>query len=313
MTSNKALTKIYYTLDGSDPNLSTGNYIEYNSPITIELNDKEYKSLTIKAITVYNEVASEIVTYNYAVTSNAQISVNKQMLNVYNFDGFAYLILAEYIEDVLQDIEYYPVTNNSYIDLNNSSLNFDNTVVAYVVRDLSHFKALGYPVCLTDPQNENVNLDWNVYCDINIDSIEANVAENNDFINVTFTTGSNEAQFLMIALFEKNSKYDVNNALYFGMVEKNDDNTYTFTIKKSLLQVVLNEKLVNNSTLVLLVSPNGTAPIDTKEVVYIDSSETYWPASMIGNGSVIVIIIFVVASVGAIAWVCIKQKKRCNQ
>ena len=308
LTSNDDSVKFYYTLDGSDPNLSTGNYIEYNGSITIWLNDRESKSVTLKAIAVYNGVASEVVTYSYVLTSNAQISVNDNILNVYNFDGNAYLILAEYIGEVLQDIEYYPITNNSFIDLNNSSLNFNNTVMAYVVRNINQYKALCYPVCLTDSHNENIHVNWNIHREVDIDSVEIKAAEDDEFINVTFTTKSNEAQFLMIALFDKKSNFDINKALYFGMVEKSDDNTYTFTIKRSLWEELLYGKPITDSTLVLLVSPSGAASADTQEVVYKDYSGENWPASMIGEGSIAVVIAFVIVSVGVVAWICITQK-----
>ena len=309
LTSSNDSAKFYYTLDGSDPNLSTGNYIEYNGSITIWLNDRESKSVTLKAIAVYNGVASEVVTYNYVLTSNAQISVKDKILSINNFDGNAYLILAEYIGEVLQDIEYYPIINNSSIDLNNSSLNFNNTVMAYVVRNINQFKALCYPVCLTNSHNENIHVNWNIHREVDIDSVEIKAAEDDEFINVTFTTKPNEAQFLMIALFDKKSNFDINKALYFGMVEKSADNTYTFTIKKSLWEELLHGKPITDSTLVLLVSPSGAASADTKEVVYKDYSGENWPASMIGEGSIAVVIAFVIVSAGVVVWICITQKK----
>ena len=283
LSSNDDSVKIYYTLDGSDPDLSTGNYIEYKAAITTLLNYMEYRSVTIKAIAVYNGVASEVVTYNYVVTSNAQITVKDKILSVYNIDESAYLILAEYNGDILQDIEYYPVINNGYIDLNYCSLNFENTVLAYVVKDLNTLNPLCYPVCITEIQNQNVNLNWNVYREIKIDSFNVEQAEDAEFINVTFSTMPNDAQSLMVVLYEKNSKSSLNNALYFNLLEKNESNTYTFRVKRSLLKAVLNGESLDNTTFVLVVSANGFAPMQTKEFLY---KETVYTITYHLNGGI---------------------------
>ena len=70
LASHNEAVGIYYTMDGSDPDLSKGNCIKYDGPITILYNDKEEKSVTIKAIALYNGVASETVTYNYIMARN---------------------------------------------------------------------------------------------------------------------------------------------------------------------------------------------------------------------------------------------------
>ena len=41
-----------------------------------------------------------------------------------------------------------------------------------------------------------------------------------------------------------------------------------------------------------------------------DKQDEKWPASMIGKGSVIIIVGFTLLSAGAIVWICIEQKKR---
>ena len=240
LTADNTTTKIYYTLDGTTPNPNSNNCALYSNPIRLEMEDGKPKSVTLKVIAVNNGLTSEVATYTYVLNTNAEISVNKDFLRVYNFNGSAYLILAEYNDGILQNVEYFEVTNNSYLDLTATSLNFDHTVVAYLVKDLTSFTPLCDSLCLTDSMDRTDHISMDVQTAIAITAFEAKQAENPEFINVTLKATADNADCLIIALFEKNSKSEFGNVLYFNQVTKSNDNTYTFTIRRSLLQQVLN-------------------------------------------------------------------------
>ncbi len=158
LSSDHTGAEIYYTLDGSIPNVNGDNCLVYQNPLYYEAINGEVKIITIKAITVYRGMASEVATYNYVVNTNAEIVVNNDVIHTYNFDETAYLILAEYDDEILLDVEYFEVTNNSSIALSESTLNFNNRVVAYLVRNLTRFNPLCDALCLTDSQTQRENI-----------------------------------------------------------------------------------------------------------------------------------------------------------
>ena len=265
-SDNSAVT-FYYTYDGSDPYPGAENCYVYRLAIPIWL-DNNIKDVTIKAIAFYNGVASEVVTYHYIVTTNAQIEVKDEAVHVTNLKDSAYLILAEYKNGALLDIEHYPVTNNSVVLLANSSLNFNNTVMAYVVKDIKGYAAfnpLSDVFCLTDDQKPKHNVNQNAQNLIVIESFEAKQAENPEYIDITFSIIDTNAQFLMVALFDKEKQSDFNDALYFGQLEITDDNTYRFTIKRSRWLEVINHYSIKDRLLVLTVAANGIPEKDAME------------------------------------------------
>lgn len=275
-SDNSAVT-FYYTLDGSDPYPGAENCYVYRLAIPIRLDDNHIKDVTIKAIAFYNGVASEVVTYHYTVTTNAQIEVKDEAVHVTNLKDSAYLILAEYKNGALLDIEHYPVTNNSVVLLANSSLNFDNTVMAYVVKDIkgyASFNPLSDVVCLTDDQKPKYNVNQDAQNVIAIKSFEAKQAENPEYIDVTFSIIDTNAQFLMVALFDKEKQSDFNDALYFGQLEITEDNTYSFTIKRSRWLEVINNYSVKDCLLVLTVAANGIPQKDTSEATCQEKTYT---------------------------------------
>ena len=282
-SDNSAVT-FYYTYDGTDPYPGAENCNEYILAIPIWLDDNHIKDVTIKAIAFYNGVASEVVTYHYTVTTNAQIEVKDEAVHVSNLMDSAYLILAEYKNGALLDIEHYPVTNNSVVLLANSSLNFNNTVMAYVVKDIKGYAAfnpLSDVFCLTDDQKPKHNVNQNAQNLIVIESFEAKQAENPEYIDITFSIIDTNAQFLMVTLFDKEKQSDFNDALYFGKLEMTDDNTYRFTIKRSRWLEVINSHSIKGRSLVLTVAANG---IPEKEAMEGTCEETVYTITYHLNG-----------------------------
>ena len=277
-TADNSTTKIYYTLDGTTPNLATGNYTLYEGAIHLSLTDGKYRAVTIKAIAVTaNGYTSELVTYNYVLTTNAQIVLENQVVRVYNFTGTAYLVLASYDGDVLNDVQYFQVTSGNYIDLNSISLKTDRCIIAYLVRDFEDFNLLGHPVELTnalDSVTQRENIRVNTETNVVIKSFEAFDSEDLKYVTINFTTEGTTAEQLIVALFEKNTKYDFDNVLYFNMISKNKNNTYTFNIDRSLLQEVMGTTSVSDVDFVLMVSGNGTSESDTAELLFNESVYT---------------------------------------
>ncbi|MBR4881719.1 MAG: chitobiase/beta-hexosaminidase C-terminal domain-containing protein, partial [Clostridia bacterium] len=77
LTSNNDNVMIFYTTDGTDPDLSTGNCTEQSIfALPIYLPKDYVEEVTIKAIALYNGVTSEVATHHYTVTSSAFISVD---------------------------------------------------------------------------------------------------------------------------------------------------------------------------------------------------------------------------------------------
>lgn len=270
LRSNNDYVKIYYTKDGSDPVPGKGNCTEYINAVPVWLSENVYEEITIKAIAVYNGVTSEVVTYNYLVTSNAVISEEEESLCVHNFSGEAYLILAEYDGDVFLNMEYYPVTNNSVIALADSSLNFNNRILAYVVRDVNGYAAfnpLCDAVCITEEQKPKREVKLDVQNLISIESFDVRQADDSEYIDITFSIDDTNAQFLTVALFDKAMQTDVCCALYFNQLEKTDDNVYSFRIKRSRWTEVIDSYSISERTLVLTVAANGIPEKDTSEAV----------------------------------------------
>lgn len=270
LTSNNDSVKIYYTKDGSDPVPGTGNCTEYTYAVPVWISENEYEEVTIKAIAVYNGATSEVATYNYLVTTNAVISVEDEILRVNNFSGSAYLVLAEYDGDIFLNTEYYPVTDNSEIALADSSLNFNNRIMAYVVRDIkgyASFNPLCDAVCLTDEKEPKREVKLEVQNVISLESFEVKQADDPEYIDVTFSIVDTNAQFLIVALYDKDTQSDFNSALYFNQVEKNENNVYSFRIKRSRWTEVINSYSVSDRTLVLTVAANGIPEKDASEAV----------------------------------------------
>ena len=267
-TSTNDSVKIYYTMDGSDPDLSTGNYIEHTKDIQILLRESANKEVTIKAIAVYNGATSEVATYNYIVTTNAVISAEDEIIRVNNFNGSAYLVLAEYDGDILIDVEYYPVTNGSEIAFADSSLNFDNKVMAYVVRDIKGYASFN-PLCdavsITGENEPKREVKLEAQNVISLESFEVKQADDPEYIDVTFSIIDTNAQFLMVALYDKDTQSDFSSALYFNQVEKNEDNIYSFRIRRSRWSEAINSYSLRGRSLVLTVAANGIPEKDTAE------------------------------------------------
>ena len=274
LTVDNKNIEIYYTLDGTIPNPGTSKKYSPDEPIKLQVIDGKNIKTTIKAISVYNGLVSEVATYNYVLNSNAKIYVGEDIVHVYNFDGSAYLVLAEYDGDILQGIEYYAVTDNYYFSMEDSSLNFENKIVAYLIRDFKHFNPLCDAVCVNDPAAISNNITVNSQNTIEIESFDIRQSENPEFINVTFTTTSNNAEILIVALYEKTAQSDLESIIHFSRLEKSENNTYTFTVERSRIKEILNGGSVNNSSLVLAVTANGVPEINTKETLYVESVYT---------------------------------------
>ncbi|MBR4880859.1 MAG: hypothetical protein IKU19_02935, partial [Clostridia bacterium] len=192
--------------------------------------------------------------------------------NVCNFDGSAYLVLAEYDGDVLVDVEYYPVTDNSNVALADSSLNFNNKIMAYVVRDIqgdAAFNPLCDAVCLTEDNETKREVKLDAQNVIDIESFEAKQTEDSEYVEVTFSTVDTNARFLTVALFDKELQSDFNSALYFGQLEKTEDNTYSLRIKTSRWLEVTDQYSVKDRSLVLVVAGTGIPVKDTMETVCV--------------------------------------------
>ena len=270
LTSNNDFVKIYYTKDGSDPVPGTGNCTEYTYAVPVWLSENEYDEVTIKAIAVYNGVASEVATYSYLVTSNAVISAEDDILRVYNFSGDAYLVLAEYEGDVFLGMEYYPVTNNSEIALSSSSLNFNNKILAYVVRDVSGYAAfnpLCDAVCITAEKAPRREVKLEAQNVIALESFAARQADDPAYIDISFSITDTNAQLLTVALYDKATQADAASALYFKQLEKTEDNAYSFRIRRSRWAEVINSNSLRDRPLVLTVAANGIPEKDTLEAV----------------------------------------------
>ena len=93
-------------------------------------------------------------------------------------------------------------------------------------------------------------------------------------INVTFKTSENNSDLLIVSLYEKSSQSGLENAIYFNGLEKTEDDTYTFTIKRSQLREILGVNGVDGCTLVLNVTANGVSNTDVAETVYHESVYT---------------------------------------
>ena len=277
LTSNNDSVKIYYTKDGSDPVPGTGNCTEYTYAVPVWISENEYEEVTIKAIAVYNGATSEVATYNYIVTTNAVISVEDEILRIDNFSGSAYLVLAEYDGDVFLGMEYYPVTNGSEIAFADSSLNFNNKIMAYVVRDISGYAALNPlcdAVCITEETAPKREVKLEAQNVISLESFEVKQADDPEYIDVTFSIIDTNAQFLMVALYDKDTQSDFNSVLYFNQVEKNEDNVYSFRIKRSRWMEAINSFSVRDRTLVLTVAANGIPEKDVSEAVCQEKAYT---------------------------------------
>ncbi len=264
---------IYYTTDGTAPSLTNGTAYNPKEPIRLNVIDGTPTITTVKAVAVYNGLVSEVATYNYYLNSNAVIEAYEDTVHVYNFDGTAYLVLAEYEGEFFRGVEYYEISENDYFFFEKSSLNFENKIVASIIRDFKNFNPLCDSVCVTDPSYDMININMNDTNVITIESFDIKQAENPEYINVTFTTNANSAQTLIVALYEKNAQADVESVVYFNRFYKNGDNTYTFAIERSRLKELLSGS-VNNSSLVLAVAANGVAEIDTEETVYVENVYT---------------------------------------
>jgi hypothetical protein len=108
---------------------------------------------------------------------------------------------------------------------------------------------------------------------IEIESFEIKQAENPEFINVRFTTKSNNAEFLIVSLYNKDAQLDIESFIYFNQLEKSEDNTYVFTIERSRLKEMLGGN-VNSSSLIFAVTANGKPDISTKSTIYEESVYT---------------------------------------
>ena len=269
---NKNYT-IYYTTDGTTPSRTNGMVYRPAMPIALFAYDGDPRTVTVKAVAVYEGLVSDVVTYNYCLNTNAVMDVYEDVLHVYNFDGSAYLVLAEYEDGFLRDIEYFAVTDNDYFFFEDSSLNFENKVVAYLVRGFEFFTPLCDSVCLTAPSDKVNNITVYSQNSIEIESFEIKQAENPKFINVRFTTKSNNAEFLIVSLYNKDAQLDIESFIYFNQLEKSEDNTYVFTIERSRLNEMLGGK-VNSSSLIFAVTANGKPDISTKSTIYEESVYT---------------------------------------
>ena len=277
LTSNNDSVKIYYTKDGSDPVPGTGNCTEYTYAVPVWISENEYEEVTIKAIAVYNGATSEVATYNYLVTTNAVISAEDEIIRVNNLSGSAYLVLAEYDGDILIDVEYYPVTNGSEIAFADSSLNFNNNIMAYVIRDIKGYASFN-PLCdavsITGENEPKREVRLEAQNVISLESFEVKQADDPEYIDVTFSTIDTNAQFLMVALYDKDKQSDFNSVLYFNQIEKKEDNTYSFRIKRSRWSETINSYSLSGRSLVLTVAVNGIPEKDTAETAYQEKGYT---------------------------------------
>ena len=268
LTASNRDMKIYYTTNGITPTLTMANLIEYTGPITLDAIDGDIKTFTVKAITVYNGLASEVATYTYTLNTNAKLTLDDGILGVSNLVGDAYLILAEYDGDFLVDLEYHAVTNNSALMLSESALNFENTVAAYLVRDLESLNPLCGVMYLDGTMNQNAVISVDTVNILSIGTFTAKQSDDPDLITIEFTTSKNNAECLTVALFEKSSSSDFENALFFGQLAKRGGNTYSFTITRESLRAVLGNSPINRSTLLLTVSLNGAPQYETRSAIY---------------------------------------------
>ena len=288
LTSDSEDYHIYYTVDGTTPIIGNQNCIPYYSYRTInfEVDLNKSQTIVLKTIAVYNGVVSEVNTYTYTLTVVPELLISDETIKVSNLNGDAYLVLAEYDKDILLNIEYYPVANNSEFALASSSLNFNNTVMAYLVRDLQGYAAfnpLSDAVCLTEKREELHDINLNAQNVITIESFEAKQADDPQYIDITFSIMKTNAQFLVVALFDKDFQSDFNDALYFGQIEKTEDNTYSFTIKRSRWLEVINHYSVKERSLVLVVAGTGVPEKDTREAF---CEETVYTITYYLNGGV---------------------------
>ena len=266
--------EIYYTLDGTTPSAKNGDRYRSWRPIILAVEDGSPKMVTLKAVAVHDGLVSEVVTQNYILNTNAEMDIYEDAVRVYNFTGSAYLVLAEYDGELLQGIEYFAVKNNDYFFFEDSSLNFENKVVAHLIRNFDGFKPLCDSVCVTDPTDKIGNIHIYDSSIIEIQALEIKQAENPELINVSFKTNENTADALIVALYCKDSQSDFNNVVYFNQIDKSEDDTYTFTIERSRLKEMLRGGSVNNSSLVLAVTTNGVSETNTKETVYKETVYT---------------------------------------
>ena len=279
---------LYYTVDGTTPIVGEQNCIPYYSyrTITFKVDPNKSQTIILKTIAVYNGVVSDVNTYTYTLTVIPELVVSDKTVKVSNLNGNAYLVLAEYDGDVLLNIEHYPVANNSEITRASSSLNFNNTVMAYLVRDIQGYAAfnpLCDAVCLTEEREPLHSVNLNAQNIINIESFEAKESKNPEYIDITFSIMKNNAQFLIVALFDKDFQSDFDNALFFGQIEKTEDNTYSFTIKRSRWLEVINHYSVKDRSLVLTVAANGIPEKDSSEVLW---QETVYTITYHLNGGI---------------------------
>lgn len=269
LTADNKNLKIYYTLDGTTPSAKNGIEYSVDNPIRLDIIDSKPTTTTIKAICVYNGLYSEVVTYTYTLNSNAEIAVYGDIIHVYNFEGTACLVLAEYESDILRDIEYFTVTNNYYLSFDDISLNFDNKVVAYLIRDFATFTPLCDFVCINDSTGSE-DIETKALNYFEIKSFKVEQGNDPEFINVTFTTSSVQSELFIVALYEKNAQADLEGLVYFNGFERNENDEYTFTIERARLKAILGDA-VNNSTLRLTVQSNGVFGCVSAETVYKES------------------------------------------
>ena len=271
LTAENGKAEIYYTLDGTVPSITNGHVYNPEKPIELELVDGQPTITTLKAITVLKGISSEVVTYNYTLNNNAEIEVREDVLHISNVENYAYLVLAEYDGEYLQDIEYFAVNDDYYFSLEESRLNFENKIVAYLLRDLESLNPLCAPICLTDVADKIENICVNTQNNVVIESFEAEQALNPEFINLTFKIAPSNAEILTVALYEKNSHSGLESAIHFGYLEKTEDNTYTFTVQRSRLKEMIGGASVNDTTLVLYVGANGNSKSDFETTLYKES------------------------------------------